>query len=88
MNRTRIIRWLTVAGFGLLAGCGAAQWWAILATGRVEGLSPLFLGLYTAGLALVQAAFRLSRVGLAYEIGNGVGLANAVAICWSWWWVS
>jgi hypothetical protein len=87
MNRGQIANWLIVAGYAPLSLCGLAQWVHTLRAGQAEGLSPWFLSAFALGLALLQGAFRLSRAGLGYELGNGVGLCNALMMLGAWWWV-
>lgn len=74
-------------GYGLLSGCGAFQWGITLWTGRTEGVSGTFLGLFVVGLAVLTVAFWLNREHRWIQIGNAVGLLNALAMLAAWWWV-
>ena len=87
MNKGQINRGLAVCGYGCLSTCGMAQWTHTLILGRNESLSLGFVAAYVMGLALLQVSFRLSRAGLVYEIGNGLGLFNALMMLGAWWWV-
>ncbi|MBI4799696.1 MAG: hypothetical protein HY794_13415 [Desulfarculus sp.] len=80
-------RGFSAGGYLLLSLCGAWQWIHMLRAGRAEGVSAMFLVLFAAGLSLLQVSMHLERVGRAYRIGNGVGLANTVMMLGAWWWL-
>lgn len=80
-------RYLSAAGYLILSLCGASQWIHMLNVGSAQGVSGLFLALFAAGLVLLQMAMRLEQVQTAYQVGNALGLANAVAMLGIWWWV-
>lgn len=79
---------LTAVGYVGLSLCGVPQWWHMLGTGDVAGVSPWFLASYTASLAALQAAFVLGRVGRALVLGNAAGLLNALASLAAYGWVA
>ncbi|MFH1036274.1 MAG: hypothetical protein V1806_17385 [Pseudomonadota bacterium] len=83
----RTTRVLLALGYGLLSLCGAAQWIHTLWTRQALGLSVLFLGLFAAGLAVLQVALWLGRERRSIQIGNALGLANALMMLLAWWWV-
>lgn len=71
---------LTLAGYIGLSLCGVPQWWHMLATRDVAGVSLPFLAAYAGSLACLQVAFALGGLGRALIWGNAAGLANVV-IC-------
>jgi len=78
--KTRIIKTLILAGYIALAICGVPQWWHMLTTRDVSGVSLPFLLLYFFGLACLQTAFTIGNFGRALYWGNLAGLGNA-ALC-------
>ena len=79
MSKPNTIQALTITGYACLALAGVPQWWHMLATGDVAGVSPWFLGAYAFGLTCLQLAFWRGRLGRALAWGNALGLANILA---------
>lgn len=79
MRRDRGVKALTLAGYVGLSLCGVPQWWHMLFTGDVAGVSLVFLVGYVISLACLQAAFIAGGFGWLINLGNFAGLCNAVA---------
>lgn len=79
MKRTRLIKWLLGLGYIGLSLCGVPQWWHMLTSRDVAGVSLPFLAAYTGSLACLQVAFALGGLGRALVWGNFAGLCNAAA---------
>ena len=88
MKNASATKWLTIAGYVCLALAGVPQWWHMLASRDVAGVSPWFLGAYTFGLACLQVAFWRGRLGPALVWGNALGLANILASLGAYWWIT
>ena len=86
--RPSLTGWLYLLGYLLLVACYVPQWFAILAApaAAVEGVSPVFLGAVTAGLACLQVALCRDQAHPALRWGNLAALVNAVVTDCAWFW--
>ncbi len=78
---------MIVGGYAALVFAFTPQWLKLLADhGAAAGLSPVMLGMTTAGMIALQVAMRKKRMGGAFRLGNALSLANVVITDLVWFW--